>query len=277
MGQKNERSSASPAAFVALLVAVGLGVASCASAPVSIEFGAGPTASAAGAGAAAGVGSSAASDVRNGAQVALAGEPDEPLEYDPWEPFNERMFAFNHGLDRHVMKPVATAWDKVVPDEAQRALKNAFRNASMPKRFVNSLFQLKVGGAARELGRFVLNSSVGLAGFFDVAKAAGLEPSDEDTGQTLAAYGVGPGPYLVLPFLPPTTVRDGIGFAIDSVLDPISYVAPFAANLGMTGGETINKRAENLETFEDVEESVLDLYSAVRNGYLQRRQKAIQE
>ncbi|MBI2466325.1 MAG: VacJ family lipoprotein [Candidatus Rokubacteria bacterium] len=277
MGQKNERSSASPAAFVTLLVAVGLGVASCASAPVSIEFGAGPTASAAGAGAAAGVGSSAASDVTNGAQVALAVEPDEPLEYDPWEPFNERMFAFNHGLDRHVMKPVATGWDKVVPERAQRALKNAFQNASMPKRFVNSLFQLKFVGAAREMGRLVINSTVGLAGFFDVAKAAGLEPSDEDTGQTLAAYGVGPGPYLVLPFLPPTTVRDGIGFAIDSVLDPISYVAPFAANLGMTGGETINKRAENLETFEDVEESVLDLYSAVRNGYLQRRQKAIQE
>lgn len=203
--------------------------------------------------------------------------PGDREDYDPWAPFNERTFRFNHQLDRFVMKPAATAWDKALPDPVQRSLKNAFTNVAMPKRFVNSILQLKVAGAARELGRFVLNSTIGIAGFFDIAKAAGVAESNEDTGQTLGRYGVGPGPYLVLPFLPPMTVRDGVGFAIDSLLDPLSYVAPFAANVGMTGTDTINTRAENLEVFEDVEESVLDLYSAVRNGYLQRRQKAIEE
>lgn len=206
-----------------------------------------------------------------------AGELAEPEDYDPWEPFNERTFAFNRQLDRYVVKPAARGWNAVLPDEAQRALGRAFTNVGMPKRFVNSLFQLKLGGAGRELTRFVLNSTLGIGGFFDAGKAAGLEPSNEDTGQTLGAYGVGAGPYLVLPFLPPLTVRDGIGYGVDILLDPLSYIAPFAANAGMTVGDTVNDRSLNLEVFEDVEESTLDLYSAVRNGYLQRRQKAIEE
>lgn len=206
---------------------------------------------------------------------AAVSEEDAVADYDPWESFNERMFAFNHGLDRHVMKPVARAWDKTVPEPAQLGFKNAFHNLGMPKRFLNSLFQAKFRGAGRELTRFIVNSTVGLAGLFDVVGAGGLKPSEEDTGQTLGAYGVGPGPYLVLPFLPPLTVRDGFGFAVDSLLDPTSYIAPFVANAGMTVTEKVNERAENLELFEDVEESVLDLYSAVRNGYLQRRQTEI--
>lgn len=210
-------------------------------------------------------------------QSASQVEPEEPGDYDPWEPFNERMFWFNRQLDRFVVKPVAIAWDTILPDEAQQALGRAFDNVVMPRRFVNNLLQLKVEGAGRELARLLLNSTVGIAGFFDVAKAAGIEPSDEDTGQTLAVYGAGPGAYLVLPFLPPLTVRDGIGFGVDGLLTPISYVAPFAATAGLKAGETVNTRSLKLELFEDVEESALDLYSAVRNGYLQRRQKAIQE
>ncbi|MBI2000914.1 MAG: VacJ family lipoprotein [candidate division NC10 bacterium] len=210
-------------------------------------------------------------------QSASQVEPEEPGDYDPWEPFNERMFWFNRQLDRFIVKPVAIAWDTILPDEAQQALGRAFDNVTMPRRFVNNLLQLKVEGAGRELARLLLNSTVGIAGLFDVAKAAGIEPSDKDTGQTLGVYGVGPGPYLVLPFLPPLTVRDGIGFGVDGLLTPISYVAPFAATAGLKAGETVNTRSLKLELFEDVEESALDLYSAVRNGYLQRRGKAIRE
>ncbi len=210
-------------------------------------------------------------------QGTLEGVLGESEDYDPWEPFNERTFRFNWELDRHVIKPVATAWDTVVPDEVQRGLGRMFDNVGMPRRFLNSLLQLKFDGAGRELSRFLLNSTIGLAGFFDVAKAEGLEPSNEDTGQTLAVYGVGPGPYLVLPFLPPLTVRDGIGFGIDGLLNPIIYFAPFAASAGMRASDTVNGRSLNLEVFEDVEAGALDLYSAVRNGYLQRREKAIQE
>ncbi len=202
-------------------------------------------------------------------------EPTESEDYDPWEPFNERMFTINRQLDRFVMKPVATGWDTVVPNPVQRGLGRMFDNAGIPRRFVNNLLQGKLEGAGRELGRLLLNSTIGLAGFFDVAEEIGLEPSDKDTGQTLGVWGVGPGPYLVLPFLPPMTVRDGIGMGIDVLLNPVSYFAPFAAVIGIKGADTLNSRSLHLEVFEDVEEGTVDMYGAVRNAYLQRRANAI--
>jgi phospholipid-binding lipoprotein MlaA len=202
---------------------------------------------------------------------------DEVTEYDPWERFNRAMFDFNQRLDRHVLKPVAKVWNFVVPDLAQQSLANAFDNITMPRRLINSLLQLKVEGAGLELARFFLNISMGVGGFFDVATELGVPRSDEDTGQTLGYYGVGPGPYLVLPLLPPLTVRDGVGFAADGAMQPISYVAPFAATVGMRAGQVINDRSLNLETFEEFEQMTFDLYSAVRNAYLQRRQRMIQE
>jgi phospholipid-binding lipoprotein MlaA len=202
---------------------------------------------------------------------------DEVTEYDPWERFNRAMFDFNQRLDRNVLKPVAKVWNFVVPDLAQQSLANAFDNITMPRRLINSLLQLKMEGAGLELARFFLNISMGVGGFFDVATELGVPRSDEDTGQTLGYYGVTPGPYLVLPFLPPLTVRDGFGFAADGAMQPISYVAPFAATVGMRGGQVINDRSLNLETFEEFEQMTFDLYSAVRNAYLQRRQRMIQE
>jgi phospholipid-binding lipoprotein MlaA len=202
---------------------------------------------------------------------------DEVTEYDPWERFNRAMFDFNQRLDRRVLKPVAKVWNFVVPDLAQQSLANAFDNIAMPRRLINSLLQLKIEGAGLELARFFLNISMGVGGFFDVATELGVPRSDEDTGQTLGYYGVAPGPYLVLPFLPPLTVRDGFGFAADGAMQPISYVAPFAATVGMRGGQVINDRSLNLQTFEEFEQMTFDLYSAVRNAYLQRRQRMIQE
>jgi phospholipid-binding lipoprotein MlaA len=165
----------------------------------------------------------------------------------------------------------------VVPDLAQQSLANAFDNIAMPRRLVNSLLQLKIEGAGRELARFFINISMGVGGFFDAATDLGIPRSDEDTGQTLGHYGVGPGPYLVLPFLPPLTVRDGFGFAADGAMQPIAYVAPFAADIGMLAGRTVNDRSLNLETFEEFEAMTFDLYSATRNAYLQRRQRLIEE
>ncbi len=202
---------------------------------------------------------------------------DEMTEYDPWEPFNRKMFAFNQKLDRYVLKPVAKVWNFVVPDLAQQSLANAFDNITMPRRLINSLLQLKPEGAGRELARFFLNISMGVGGFFDVATELGIRRSDEDTGQTLGHYGVGPGPYLVLPFLPPMTVRDGFGYAADSAMQPLGYVAPFEASAAMRGGELINDRSLNLETFEEFQQMTFDLYAAVRNAYLQRRQRMIRE
>ena len=199
-------------------------------------------------------------------------------DYDPWAPFNTAMFSFNRKVDRYVLKPVAKAWDKVVPDPVERSLKRAFDNLSMPRRLVNNLLQLKLKGAGQELARFGLNSTLGVAGLFDVAKVFGLEASEADTGQTLGRYGVRPGPYLVLPFLPPLTARDGIGFAVDTALNPFNYVIfPFAALAGTAAGKRVDERALNLDLYENVEESTVDLYSAVRNGYLQQRQKMIDD
>jgi phospholipid-binding lipoprotein MlaA len=203
-------------------------------------------------------------------------EPADAEEYDPWEPFNERMFTVNRELDHYALKPVATAWNAVVPEEIQQGLGRAFDNLFMPRRFVNCLLQGKLAGAGRELGRFVLNSTLGLVGLFDAGKDFGLPPCDEDTGQTLAVWGVGAGPYLVLPLLPPLTVRDGIGLGVDGLLNPINWVAPFVS-VGVRATEAVNSRSQHLEVFEDVEEGTLDMYSAVRNGYLQRRARAIQE
>jgi phospholipid-binding lipoprotein MlaA len=202
---------------------------------------------------------------------------DELTEYDPWESFNRTMFSFNRQLDRFVLKPVAKVWNFVVPELAQQSLSNAFDNIAMPRRLVNSLLQLKIEGAGRELARFFINASMGVGGFFDAATELGIPRSDEDTGQTLGYYGVGPGPYLVLPFLPPLTVRDGFGFAADGAMQPISYVAPFPATAGMRGGQIVNDRSLNLETFEEFEQATFDLYAATRNAYLQRRQRLIEQ
>lgn len=201
------------------------------------------------------------------------------FEGDPWEPFNENMFWFNRNVfDRFVLKPLATVWDTILPAPAQRSIHNALDNLGIVRRLTNNLLELKLGGAGREVARFTINNTVGVAGLFDVAKDGfGIERSEEDTGQTLGVYGLGPGPYMVLPFLPVMTVRDGFGFAADAAMNPLSYFIPTGATLGMYGTDAVNERSLNLTAFEQVEESVIDLYGAVRDGYMQRREAAIRE
>ena len=205
-------------------------------------------------------------------------DASDRMDYDPWERLNEKTFWFNYDvLDRYALKPVATVWAKI-PEPARQGLANAFRNLAMPDRLVNEVLQARFEEAGSEVGQFLLNTTVGVAGFIDVASRVGLEKNDADTGQTLGVYGAGPGPYLVVPLLPPLTVRDGIGYAADSVLNPLSwFVTPFVVDFGRAAGKTINERAANLKLYQDVEDTSLDLYAAVRNGYLQRRQKSIED
>jgi phospholipid-binding lipoprotein MlaA len=209
--------------------------------------------------------------------LSMSDDTAEGMDYDPWEPVNERTFSFNYNvLDRYGLKPAATIWDKILPEPVTLGLANAFTNLDMPKRFVNNVLQGRLEGANRELFRFLINSTLGVAGLFDVATRLGLQKSYADTGQTLGTYGISPGPYLVVPFLPPLTVRDGIGYAADTFLDPLSYFVPFFANFGRAAAKRINERAVNLHLYDGVEESSLDLYSAVRNGYLQQRQHSVE-
>jgi phospholipid-binding lipoprotein MlaA len=206
----------------------------------------------------------------------LSDESEGEADYDPWHSFNERMFSFNHDvLDGYMIKPAAEGWAKICPDAARRGFARLINNLDMPRRLVNNLLQARPLGAGRELARFAINSTVGVAGLIDVASRLRVEPSEADAGETLALYGVGSGPYLVLPTMPPLTVRDAIGRGIDGALDPVSYFLPFVANQAKSIVTAVNERSLNLKLYADVEDSVLDLYSAARNGYLQRRARAI--
>jgi phospholipid-binding lipoprotein MlaA len=213
------------------------------------------------------------------AGMAAAAATGEDFDEDPWEGFNEKMFWFNREvLDRYILKPVATGWDFLLPDPVQRGVHNFFDNLAVVRRVVNNTLQLKFTGAATELARFTINSTIGLVGFFDVAKDGfGIEQKDEDTGQTFGVWGMGPGPYLILPFLPPLTVRDGIGYAFDVAMTPYTYFIPWWGTFAGTATDIVNERSLNLDRFERVAESTVDLYGAVRNGYLQRRAAAIKQ
>ena len=220
-------------------------------------------------------------------------------EYDPWEPFNTKMFDFNWQLDRWVLKPIAKGYNYVVPNIVQVGVSNIFYNSRTTPRFLNNVFQGKFKGAGIEAGRFVINTTVGIGGFFDVAQHYfKLVTPEEDTGQTLGFYGVPPGPYIMVPILGPYTVRDLVGYAGDIALNPIYWLilptmhnidsiptvvdveeraATYAISIGARATEVVNERSLNLEKFQGVEESTVDLYAAVRNAYLQKRAKAIQE
>jgi phospholipid-binding lipoprotein MlaA len=207
-----------------------------------------------------------------------AGLPSDEEDYDPWERFNEKVFEFNRQADRLVLKPVAKVYSVVVPEPFELMIANGFDNISFVPRLINSLLQAKFVGASRELSRFLINSTLGIGGLFDAAKYWGIEKSREDFGQTLGVWGVSPGPYLIVPFMEPMTVRDGIGRGVDSLMNPLSYVIPFIwTGISLKLGEIVNDRALNLELFQGFEESVVDLYSAVRHGYLRRREQLIKE
>src|SRR5690348_3754357 len=180
------------------------------------------------------------------AEQALASDmpsPSEETDYDPWESFNDKAFYFNFDVaDHYAIKPAAKVWAKALPEKVRQSLANSFYNLAMPKRFVNKFLQGRLPAAGEELARFVLNTTVGFAGFFDVASRLGLDKTDADTGETFAVYGVKPGPYLVLPLLPPLTVRDAFGFAADSFMDPLSwFVTPLGADFGRAAASRINE------------------------------------
>jgi phospholipid-binding lipoprotein MlaA len=218
-------------------------------------------------------------------------------EYDPWEPLNTKFFEFNRQLDRWILKPVAKGYNFIVPNVVQVGVSNFFYNVRVTPRFMNNLFQGKFKGAGIEAGRFLINTTAGVGGFFDVAQHFQLTTPEEDTGQTLGFYGVKPGPYIMVPLLGPYSARDLVGYIGDIALNPVYWlmfpiieidaipsVVPHANRttsslilLTARGTEIVNDRSLNLEKFQGVEESTLDLYAAVRNAYLQKRARAIGE
>ncbi|MGS2718652.1 MlaA family lipoprotein [Eionea flava] len=194
---------------------------------------------------------------------------------DPYEGFNRTMFGFNSGVDAYFLKPVTQGYKFVMPDVAETGVSNFFSNLLEIRNIVNSLLQGKGEKAANSTGRFIFNSTIGLAGLFDVAGGLGLEKEEgEDFGQTLGAWGVGSGSYLVLPLLGPSTVRDGVGIPVDMYLDPANYHEQDSVRTGLTVLEVIDTRAGLLEAEKLISG---DKYVFIRDAYLQRREYLVND
>lgn len=208
-----------------------------------------------------------------------------PAENDPLERFNRSMYMFNDKVDQYVLKPVATGYDKVTPAPVQKGVSNFFSNLDDVLVMVNDLLQLKLLQFSSDLGRFVVNTTLGIGGLIDWASDMGLPKHNEDFGQTLGYWGTPSGPYLVLPFLGPSTIRDTGGLLVDGEeLDPIwnkiEDGAPFENRdenvaLGLTALKVIDIRASLLKTEGILDEAALDKYNFIREAYLQRRQNLV--
>lgn len=195
---------------------------------------------------------------------------------DPIEPFNRAMFWFNDKLYFYALKPVARVY-RVVPEPARTSVSNFFSNIATPVRFVNSLLQVRIRDAGTELGRFVVNSTVGILGLFDPAKDI-WKKKDEDLGQTLGHYGVGSGFYLVLPVFGPSNPRDTVGMIGDYFLDPWVYVLDDKwVYTGVKTYDRINEISLDEDTYEAIKKQALDPYLFIRNAYDQRRQALIEK
>ncbi|HET6720156.1 MAG TPA: VacJ family lipoprotein [Rhodocyclaceae bacterium] len=216
----------------------------------------------------AGVSGPAATSAAPAASTAASaeGHPD-----DPWEGFNRGIFAFNEKLDAWVLKPVAKGYDAVTPTPVRVGVANFFGNLGDVWVGTNNLLQGKPRDAASDLGRFVVNSTMGVAGLIDVASPMGLDKHGEDFGQTLAVWGLRSGPYLVLPVLGPSTARDAGGTVFDLGANAVNLFDPESARYLLNGLNLIDRRAELLPSDKVVEEAALDKYSYFRSAFLQRR------
>ena len=192
---------------------------------------------------------------------------------DPWEKFNRKTHNFNEFADKALAKPVARAYEKT-PGFFKKRVNNFFNNLSNVNNMVNNLFQGKVGRAASDFGRLLTNTTLGLGGLFDPATKMGMTQSEEDWGQTFAKWGIGSGPYVVLPFLGPNTVRSSFGRILDAVFDPLRVFNPERDAYGMVLLRATDDRAELLP----VEKMIFgDKYIFYREGYLQRREYLIKD
>jgi phospholipid-binding lipoprotein MlaA len=190
---------------------------------------------------------------------------------DPWERFNRQVYSFNDHLDRYLLKPVAKGYVAAVPHAFRLCISSGFSNLGEVRNAVNDILQIKPVGAATDTGRLVINSTLGMAGCFDVASKMGLERRTEDFGLTLARWGLGTGPYLVLPVLGPSNVRDAIGLVPDSYANPISYVKPVKARYFLYGAYLIDRRALLLDATDLIDQAALDRYQFTRDAYIQNR------
>lgn len=194
---------------------------------------------------------------------------------DPLESFNRGVYKFNDTVDKYALKPVAEGYNTVVPKPIKLMVFNFFSNLNDITVAINNLLQLKIADAASDCGRVVINSTVGLFGVVDVATPIGLKKHNEDFGQTLGYWGAGSGPYLVLPFLGPSSIRDGIGFAADSTTDVVWRIDPVDVRNGTVATRVVDTRADLLDKEKVLDTAAVDRYSFLRDSYLQRRRSLV--
>src|ERR1700730_16852319 len=203
------------------------------------------------------------------------GNFEEPS--DPFVHFNESMLTFNRKADDWVLRPAATGWADVVPQPARASVGRFFKNVGVLPRFANDMFQGQFKQAGVETARFATNSTLGVVGLFDPADNwFGLKQEPNDFGLTLAKYGVNEGPYLMLPLLGASTVRDAVGKVVDAAMNPVPYTAPSSAifyEMAAHAVAAVNARSQNLNKFDNVDLYSVDLYGAIQDAYIERRQQ----
>ena len=194
---------------------------------------------------------------------------------DPWEPLNRGIYRFNDKVDTAVARPVATAYQKFVPSEIRERVRNFFGNLADPFIGVNNFLQGKFEDGVSDWARFAFNTTIGLFGLHDVATDMGYEKHNEDFGQTFGRWGAPSGPYLVLPFLGSSTLRDGVGTGVDIYADPLGQIRPYHTEYALWGLRLTQTRADLLDASRILEEAALDKYTFQRDAYLQRRRSLI--
>ena len=205
----------------------------------------------------------------------LPREGGEDGHDDPFEDVNQVFFYVNGALDFLLLDPIAQFYRGMMPTDARHAISRAFTNLAEPIVVANHLLQLEGRRAGTSLGRFVVNSTAGMAGLFDVATNVGLPADDADFGQTLHHYGISSGPYIVLPVFGPTTVRDAIGFGVDGLLDPRTFVLAPTQLLAVSVSEGVVRREEVIDPVLFLREHAVDPYDAVRAWNYQERQREL--
>ncbi len=197
---------------------------------------------------------------------------------DPLKPWNKAMTKFNTGADNLVIAPTARGYRAVVPKPGRDGVRNILNNLRSPVILGNDVLQAKPGRAGETIARFGINSTLGILGLFDVAKRLGIKRHDEDMGQTLATWGITPGPYLVLPFLGPTNFRDLTGTVLDVGFDPLTYMrfkGRQAIQIGRYGVSGLSAREASLDSIEALKAGSIDDYTSIRSAYKQLRDNAI--
>jgi len=209
------------------------------------------------------------------------GPADDEVVSDPLRPFNRVMLSFNEILDKVLFNPIDNVYRTVVPEVARKAVTNVLANVKSPVYLANELLQGDLEGAGTVVKRFAINTTVGVAGIVDVAANNGTHYQPEDFGQTLAVWGVGPGPYVVWPILGPSTLRDSVGFVGDIAMDPLFWYAynneKYALQYTRTGLTLLDTKHRYRDTMEDLRRNSGDLYTSLQSVYMQRRKALIND